>query len=476
MAAETLALRVLAPSFAGTSLPAAYAGLLREGLGGIGLFATNATAGPAALRALTDAIRSASAEAGWVPVIAVDEEGGDVSRLEARTGCSVLGPAALGAAGDPALTEATGARIGSALAAAGINLDLAPDADVNSNPANPVIGTRSFSACAQTAAEHVTAWVRGLQAEGVAACLKHFPGHGDTGTDSHVALPVLDVPLERLRERELVPFAAGIEAGAAAVMTSHIVVRALDPALPGTLSAPVLGLVREMGFEGLVVSDALDMAGASAGRGIPATAVDSLRAGADLLLLGPETPVGLVRETQQAIVAAVSAGDLPRSRLEEAAARVERLARDERFGVRDVDPPSGLDAAQVAGARAALRADGPLPRLPDLDGAQVVTVSTDANIAVGDVPWGLRSDHVVRPDGPAPELPRRPLIVQVRDAGRRPEVGALVDGLADAAVLVEWGWPESAYDGRLPRLCPRGSSLPGVAAVSEVLVEAGWRP
>ncbi|MBO0843637.1 MAG: glycoside hydrolase, partial [Nocardioides sp.] len=267
---DALALRVLAPGFAGTSLPTDYAQLLREGLGGICLFGSNVGPG---LRALTDSIRSAAAQA---PVIAVDEEGGDVTRLEASSGSSVLGAAALGAAGDLALTTATGARVGAMLADAGIGLDLAPVADVNSNPANPVIGTRSFAPSPGTAAEQVTAWCRGLQSAGVAACVKHFPGHGDTDQDSHLTLPVLDVPLETLRSRELVPFAAAFEEGAAAVMTAHILVPSLDPDLPASLSPAAYGLLDELGYAGLRVTDALDMAGVSAGRGIPAAAVLAL--------------------------------------------------------------------------------------------------------------------------------------------------------------------------------------------------------
>ncbi|MER6940935.1 glycoside hydrolase family 3 N-terminal domain-containing protein, partial [Nocardioides sp. NPDC000441] len=315
---ETLALRVQVSAFAGPTLPPGYAELLREGLGGICLFGPNTEAGEDSVRSLAAEIRAASAEGGWAPVITIDEEGGDVTRLEALTGSSVLGAAALGAADDLALTEETGRAVGLRLARAGINLNLAPVADVNSNPDNPVIATRSFSHDAGVAAKHVAAWVKGLESTGVAACVKHFPGHGDTGQDSHVALPVLDAPLDTLRSRELVPFLAAAEAGAASVMTSHIVVPALDPELPGTLSAPVLGLLRELGYDGPIVSDALDMAGASASRGIPAAAVLSLKAGADLLLLGPDKPTSLVHETTAAIVAAVESGELPLERLQDA--------------------------------------------------------------------------------------------------------------------------------------------------------------
>ena len=184
-----LALQVLLPGFTGTTLPDDYRALFEQGLGGICYFVSNTADGPEALAALSRAITEANPHA----VIAVDEEGGDVSRLHTREPSPVLGAAALGAVDDPALTEEVGRWVGTELAAVGVTLDLAPDADVNSDPDNPVIGTRSFGRDAERVATHVAAWTRGLQSTGVAACAKHFPGHGDTATDSHLALPRIDV-------------------------------------------------------------------------------------------------------------------------------------------------------------------------------------------------------------------------------------------------------------------------------------------
>jgi len=451
---DRLALQVLLPAFPGPTLPAEWAELLAAGLGGVCLFGSNTADGPAAVAELTASIRAVAPDA----VVAVDEEGGDVTRLHARDGSPVLGPAALGAADDLDLTRATGRAIGAELAAVGIDLDLGPVADVNSNPANPVIGTRSFGSDPARVAEHVVAWVVGLQAAGVAACAKHFPGHGDTAQDSHLELPTVDVPLDVLERRELVPFAAAVRGGVAAVMTSHLVVPALDPLLPATLSAPVLGLLREeLGYDGVIVSDALDMAGASAGRGIPEAAVLSLAAGADLLCIGADKDAGLVREIQAAIVAAVRSGRLAEARLGEAAGRIERLPRGG-------GAPGCLDeTAQVDGARAATTVEG---ELPDLRGAEVVSVATTASIAVGEVPWGLTPDRVVRP-GEA-YAGDRPVVLQVRDAHRHLgiDVGA-------AAVVVEWGWP-GPRDGAPPRICTRGYSRPGAAVVDELLRKAGW--
>jgi beta-N-acetylhexosaminidase len=454
---ETLALRVQLPAFAGTTLPDDYAELLAEGLGGVCYFGSNTSDGPGSVGELSAAIKAANPRA----VIAVDEEGGDVTRLHALDGSPVLGPAALGAADDLALTRDTGRAIGAEMAAAGINLNFGPVADVNSNPDNPVIGTRSFGTEPLAAAAHVAAWVTGLQEAGVAACAKHFPGHGDTAEDSHLELPTVDADLETLVARELVPFAAAVEVGIASVMSSHIVVPALDPELPGTLSAPVLGLLRDrLGYDGVIVSDALDMAGASDGRGIPEAAVLSLAAGADLLCIGPEKPASLVRETQDAIVAAVEAGRLSRERLEEAVARIDRM-------LDELAEPASYDVdadAQLEGARRALVVDG---ELPDLGDAIVVSVASAANIAIGEVPWGLEPDVVVAPG--ETYSTSRPVVLQVRDAHRRPEI--VVDG---AAVVVEWGWP-GPYGGPAPRICTRGYSRPGAAAVTELLRKAGWK-
>ena len=465
---EALALRVLLPGFPGTTLAPEVADLLAAGLGGVCLFGSNTADGPDAVAALTEAVHTASP----VALVAVDEEGGDVTRLHARTGSPVLGAAALGAVDDLAVTRDAGTLVGADLATAGIDLDLGPVADVNNNPDNPVIGTRSFGTDPDRVAAHVAAWVAGLQGQGVAGCAKHFPGHGDTAQDSHLALPVVTADLDTLHRRELVPFAAAVVAGVAAVMTSHLVVRALDPALPATLSRPVLDLLRDrLGFTGAIVTDALDMAGASAGRGIPEAAVLSLLAGADLLCLGADKDPALVRAVQEAVVAAVVGGRLTEERLVDAADRVTGLRRP-----RALRPSAPGRSAQAAGAPASLTVEGSLPQLA---GAVLVAVDTPGTIAVGDVPWGLTADLTLDPCAPEVDdlgATRAPLIVQVRDAHRRPEVRALLAALEESdrsVVVVEWGWPGPPVGG-LPRICTHGCSAPGADAVRAVLRAAGW--
>jgi beta-N-acetylhexosaminidase len=492
---ERLALAVLQPGFDGVDLPAAYGDLLADGLGGICLFGSNTAAGPDRVTALCAAIHAAHPGA----VVAVDEEGGDVTRLHDREGSPVLGAAALGVLDDPAATRATGAAVGAELAAVGIDLTLAPVADVNSNPDNPVIGTRSFGATPEAVATHVTAWLRGAQGAGVAACVKHFPGHGDTAADSHLTLPVLSVDEQQLTVRELVPFAAAVEAGVAAVMTSHIVVPALDPERPATLSAPVLARLRDLGFTGAVVTDALDMAGVAEGRTMGEAAVLALAAGADVLSLGPGRTAAEVRAVQASLVDAVETGRVTEARLVEAAGRAAALRRTSEapevdegaHGGRGGPPRWSRRAASVVeegrlrpvtrpgpsrdrSAAGSLRVEG---TLPPLAGARVVTVHTPASIAVGDVPWGLPADAEITEDGAEDPRPGAgvPLVVQVRDLHRHAWAEAVVRRLAATVpvVLVEWGWP-GRWDGEVPRIRTHGWSRPGAAALRELLREAGW--
>ena len=188
---------------------------------------------------------------------------------------------------------------------------------------------RSFGADAAHVARHTVAAVEGLQSQGVAACAKHFPGHGDTVTDSHLALPRVDAPADLLEVRELEPFRAAVAAGVACVMTSHVVVTAIDPDRPSTFSPTMLGgvLRGRLGFDGVIVSDALDMAGASAETGIPEAAVRALDAGCDLLCTGSETTEQDYLDIVDTIVAAVESGRLAQARVADAAERVAAAAQ-----------------------------------------------------------------------------------------------------------------------------------------------------
>ncbi|MFD1722068.1 beta-N-acetylhexosaminidase [Amnibacterium endophyticum] len=465
-----LALGVLLPGFAGTALPASIEALLRDGLAGVALFGPNVV-DVAQVRALTDAVRTASPSA----VVAIDEEGGDVTRLHVPDGSPEPGNGVLGRLDDVDGTAASAHRIGLELAAAGVRLDLAPTVDVNTNPDNPVIGARSFGEDPSLVARHAAAWVRGLQSAGVAACAKHFPGHGDTAVDSHLGLPVVDRDLDALTATDLPPFVAAVEAGVAAVMTSHILLPALDPDAPATMSRRILtGLLREeLGFDGVVVSDALDMAGASGTIGVPAAAVRALVAGADLLCLGKHSEHH-VEPAAAAIEAAVEEGALPLARLEDAVARVRALR-----------VPAAADGPRPLPARLAaafdVRPGAVLPRPGEA--WTVVRLDVEANIAVGETGWGPfaaasdtgrfaswpRIDVDADEAGAAPEV-AGPVLVVGRDVHRHPHVRAVVDALRDrggSVLVVDMGWPSP--DRRYADVATFGSSRAVGAALLGLL-------
>jgi beta-N-acetylhexosaminidase len=429
------------------------------------LFAEN-IASPEQLRELTTAIRAANPRA----FIAIDEEGGDVSRLHAATGSPYPGNAVLGRIDDVSLTASVGAAVAAELRAAGVNLNFAPDADINSDPDNPVIGVRSFGTDASLVARHTAAWVAAHEAGGVAVSAKHFPGHGDTSADSHHALPVVDLPLATLRERELEPFRAAIAAGARTIMSSHILLPQLDAAQPATFSPRILGeLLRgELGFEGVVVSDALDMAGASGEIGIPAAAVRALAGGCDLLCIGTRNTDEQLDAIEAAIDAAVASGELAPERLADAVARLEALSDSL---ARPVEAAGAAFVADAAGIASAFEVRDGLELPAD---ARLVSLETTANMAVGpDVPWGLASA------GLAPERLREgdalppsdaPYLVVGKDNHRRAWTRELIDSARaaqPATVVIDMGWPGA--DRAYADIATFGASASVSAALRAVL-------
>ncbi|WP_447647451.1 glycoside hydrolase family 3 N-terminal domain-containing protein [Microbacterium forte] len=324
-----LANGVLWPGFLGTEAPEWLLDELRDGLAGVVYFSQNVGEG---LPALSDEILRANPDA----LIGIDEEGGNVTRLESAAGSTLPGAAQLGIVDDVEATRASGAELARRVAAIGGNVVLGPVADVNTDPRNPVIGVRSFGSDQKLVARHVQAAVEGLQSTAVAACVKHFPGHGDTHTDSHHALPEISLGIEEFERVHLEPFRAAVAAGVDAVMTAHIVVPAWG-AEPATLNPRVLGLLRGWGFDGVIITDALDMAAIRETVGIGEGAARALAAGADLLCIGNPTNRGEATLPDQdrrdflaardGILAAVDDGSLSRERLAEAAGRVSRLAQ-----------------------------------------------------------------------------------------------------------------------------------------------------
>ena len=509
------ALTVLQPGFTGTTAPDWLLRRLGEGLASVGLFGRN-IASPDQLAALTAQLRTERDDV----LVAIDEEGGDVTRLEVRTGSSFPGNHALGAVDDVELTREVALELGRRLAACGVNFNWAPSADVNSNPGNPVIGVRSFGAAPDLVARHTAAYVTGLQSAGVAACTKHFPGHGDTAIDSHHALPRIDADADVLHDRELIPFRAAIAAGTRAVMTAHILVPALDPERPATLSRRVLtDLLRgELGYDGLIVTDGMEMRAIAATYGIERGSVLALAAGADAICVGggladDET----VRRLRDALVTAVRSGELPEERLADAADRVRTLAgwTASTSGRRnDADPAPGSPAAQalrtspafpsppasqgspaapvaakaavdvgLRAARRALRLTGAENFTPLTDPPFVAALTPVANIAVGDeTPWGVAAEltrlfpgtetgtFTDEHAGPAAleAAGARRIVAVVRDEHRHPWMTAALDTLLAArpdTIVVEMGLPQAAPRGALhiathgaARVCGRAAA------------------
>lgn len=425
----------LLPGFVGTTLPDWLAARLRDGLAGVCIFGGNIESREQ-LRALTDAIRQANPDS----LIAIDEEGGDVTRLYYAQGAPYPGNALLGRIDDLELTERTGRLVGRELAAVGVNLDFGPDVDINSNPNNPVIGVRSFGSEPQLVARHSAAWVRGLESTGVAAAAKHFPGHGDTAKDSHLSLPVVDLPIERLRERELLPFAAAIEAGTRSIMTSHILLPQLDADNPATFSPRILQqlLREELGFDGVIVSDALDMVGASGEIGIPAAAVRAIAAGCDLLCIGTENTDEQLGQIEQALLDAVASGALPEARLRDAAARTSSLGRALR-GTPEVTPVAEpvFDLATTAGAFDVAASTVVLAE------RTLVAIETTANIAIGTAPWGPAVDARMTQGDALPAVHGQ-LVLVGKDNHRREWVRDIIDAARrdhPGTIVVDMGWP-----------------------------------
>jgi beta-N-acetylhexosaminidase len=400
--------QVLMPSINLSESPDAAAGLVRDyRLGGVVLMGNvedTANGGSAAqVRALTDALRAAADEvegtAGATDLLlATDQEYGWVTRI--KSGMVQLPSAmAFGAAARPGLTEAAWRGAGAELAAVGVNVDFAPTADVLGPPGNFVIGSRSYGSDPVAASAQVAAAVRGLQASGVAATLKHFPGHGGTTVNSHVALPVLAQPRADLDARDLAPFREGIGAGSWIVMSGHLDVQSIDPGIPASFSSKVLiDLLRtEMGFTGVVVSDALNMEPA---RRWPTgeAAVRALLAGNDLLLMPPD-----LAAARDGLLAALANGSLPRSRLVEAATRVLtlrfRLAGFPRPDLSTVDAPANRDAARAVAAAAVTVFSGSCTG-PLVDGPVAVTAASGRTQPAAWLADALRANGVtVGPGG-----------------------------------------------------------------------------
>lgn len=334
--------RLFMVGFPGPTLDPELGELIDQGLGGAILFRRNVGT-PEETAALNASLK---ARAGRPFLIGVDQEGGRVARLRGAPFTALPPMRTFGDAGSEADVERVGRLLAHELRALNFDWDFAPVLDVDTNPANPVIGDRAFSREAEKVGRLGVALARGLEAGGIASCGKHFPGHGDTAQDSHHELPHLPHALERLREVELRPFAAYARAGLASLMTAHVVFDAIDPGVPATMSRKVLqGLLREeLGFDGVLVSDDLEMKAIADHYGVAEAAVRGTQAGVDLFLVCQR--VELQREAIEAIVHAVEDGRIPRARIDEAHRRLDRVFA--RFARPAGEGPRLGDAAHLA--------------------------------------------------------------------------------------------------------------------------------
>ncbi len=338
--------QLLIAGFNGGALPIELRSLAREfGLGGVILFARNIVEPEQVAELAYEGARLVPDLPAWV---SVDQEGGRVARLKAPfTEWPPM--ATLGRSGDVALAERFARALAWELKAVGITLDYAPVLDIHTNPKNPVIGDRALAESAEEVGRLGAAIIRALQGEGLAACGKHFPGHGDTSTDSHLELPLVEHPPERLREVEFAPFRAAIEAGVATIMTAHVLVPSLDEEVPATLSKRIVGLLREeLGYQGVILSDDLEMKAIAGSYTVPDAAVRAVAAGCDgVLICSGDHDVQAA--ALEALVHAVEEERIPIARIEDALKR--QLRAKERFLAADVaaKPKGGKALRQALG-------------------------------------------------------------------------------------------------------------------------------
>jgi beta-N-acetylhexosaminidase len=308
--------------FEGATLPSELAERVAAGrLGGLIVFARNLV-GLDELCALTRAAADATPKGAPPLIFSIDQEGGRVQRVKQPL---TVWPAMarLGATGDQALAERVGTAMGRELAALGINVNYAPVLDVHSNEANPIIGDRAFGREPERAAQMALAYLRGLESSGVRGCGKHYPGHGDTATDSHLTLPRVDAPEARLRALELAPFAKAVHAGIGMLMTAHVVYPAID-ARPATMSRRWIEeiLRGELGYDGVVVSDDLDMKAVAANWPVEEVVIESLLAGVDCFLACRDPEIQA--RAERALDEGARKSDEVRARIEQSRARLRR--------------------------------------------------------------------------------------------------------------------------------------------------------
>lgn len=462
--------------------------------GSVVLFTSNAGT-PDAVTRLTNSYQQTMVDAGAPPLlIAVDQEGGVVTRLP--DGFTMFpAPVLITAAGTEMAFE-TGAAAARELSAVGVNMNLAPVADLETNVDNPIIFRRSFGSNPELTGAAVAAYIQGTQSMNVLATAKHFPGHGDTSEDSHGTLPILNLPRERIDTVELVPFRHAIDAGVAAIMVSHIWYTALDPSpnMPSSLSYPVVtGLLREeMGFDGLILTDAMDMNAVDMTYNFYDAVVMAVQAGVDIVAMGPSVGLPVSAAAIQRVVDEVRAGNISEERINESVRRI--LETKERFGVLDWQPLDPATAAQRVNLEASLEVFDRLYQrgmTVAYDRNDLVPIPADRSVAIiflatryqiqhecaqyrDDIIWVGIGDNPDREQiGWAVEAANRAdiAVVFTQDAIKNPDQQALVNALPQEKTVAVALW--SPYDWQtypnvaayLATYTPARPSVPSVCAV-----------
>lgn len=468
-----LAAACMMSSFEGTTVPSWLVERIAEGLGGVCLFAQNVIDDDqvSAMCATMHAARSSV-------VIAIDEEGGDVTRLDAVNGSETPCPAAFGAVDDRELTRQAFRSLASRLARLGIDLSLAPCADINSNDRNPIIGVRSFGATAELASRHTAACIEGFAQGGVGSCVKHFPGHGDTVADTHLGAARVDASLAQMERRELVPFRAAIATGVDAILTAHIVAPCVDDR-PVSLSPRWTAYLRDgLGYDGVVITDALDMgavAGDRGARGVADAAVDALAAGADLLCLGSNFDAAQTDLVVATVSEAIRVGRLDRTLLGQSAARIAKLRRHGESG----GSAAAIDS--TAAAEVARRAVVVVGTIPAGLGT-IVECRPQPSMASFNVTWGVARHlahvgwqaHTIATAGAldAVAIESGAVVIIVRDLDVHPWQGDVIERLGAtgrATVVVELGWPSSVRPAADCYIISHGAALASTRAVAALL-------
>jgi beta-N-acetylhexosaminidase len=433
-------LATFSPSFGGTTVPEWLKPSLDGGLGSVTLFASNTPNFEAAGK-LVEELRSYSPHL----IVAIDEEGGDVTRLFVREGSPFPTPALLGRCDDEDLTYRSYLSLGQELSKLGIDMSFAPVADVVVARENPIVAVRAFGMNSDLVARHTVAAVRGFRDGGIGACIKHFPGHGAAIEDSHHHLPTVDLDMESLLADHIQPFIAAIDDGVDAVMVSHIIATALDDVNPSSLSHAVITdfLRKTLNFQGLIVTDALDMGALGGPEILPQSAVKALSAGADLLCFSGDTDqLFFVTEGLRAVHVAVEAGVIPEEYLMAAAKRV--LSWKHPKMLKGEIPPPVIARDLVRGLE--VRGENVLV------GRQIhlIELGTAPTIAAGHVAWGMRKALAelgiacTLQTADTESLIDKPVVVAFRDAYRDKGVFDALNLLAKRyphAIFVDLGWP-----------------------------------